>query len=92
MATATGSAAWERRMAAGPSHREIRVECYAGGRADETPRRVFVDDRTVDVMEIVDRWLAPDHRYFKFAGDDGCVYIIRHDVSGERWELTWRSD
>ena len=34
-------------------------------------------------------WLAPDHRYFKFEGDDGGVYIIRHDVEGCIWELTF---
>jgi len=79
-------------MAAGPSHHDIRVECYAGSRANEAPRRIFIDDRTVDVVEIVDRWLAPDHRYFKFTGDDGRTYIIRHDISGETWELTWQSD
>ena len=27
---------------------------------------------------IVDRWLAPDYRYFKVQGDDGSTYILRH--------------
>jgi hypothetical protein len=40
------------------------------------------------VVEILDRWLAPDHRYFKVRGDDGAIYIIRHDVAGGYWELT----
>ena len=38
--------------------------------------------------EVLDRWLAPDHRYFKLRGDDGDVYIIRHDVHAGLWELT----
>lgn len=67
---------------------QIRVACYAGYRGEEEPRRIWFDDRKVEVAEIVDRWLAPDHRYFKILGDDGCTYIIRHDPSGERWELT----
>lgn len=66
----------------------IRVACYAGYRGEEEPRRIWFDDRKVEVAEILDRWLAPDHRYFKIRGDDGCTYIIRHDPSAERWELT----
>ncbi len=72
------------------THRDlnIRVECYAGHRGEETPHRFFLGEREVSVIEILDRWLAPDHRYFKVRADDGGVYILRHDVVGERWELT----
>ena len=66
----------------------IRVECYAGHRGEETPHRFFLGERGVNVIEVLDRWLAPDHRYFKVRGDDGSVYILRHDVASERWELT----
>jgi hypothetical protein len=66
----------------------IRVECYAGHRSDERPTRFFIGSRKVDVADVLDRWLAPDHRYFKVKGDDGDVYIIRHDVKEDRWELT----
>jgi hypothetical protein len=40
------------------------------------------------VIDVLDRWLAPDHRYFKVDGDDGCRYILRHDVASGGWELT----
>ncbi len=66
----------------------IRVECYAGYRGEETPRRFFLGDRQVEVQQVLDRWLAPDHRYFKVQGDDDGVYILRHEVAGQRWELT----
>ena len=66
----------------------IRVECYSGYRGEESPCRFFLKERQVKVIEILDRWLAPDHRYFKLRGDDGAVYIIRHDVALGRWELT----
>lgn len=69
-------------------HLRLRVECYAGYRGEETPRRFHIGDRTVAVAEVIDRWLAPDHRYFKLLGDDGDTYIIRHDVPTGRWELT----
>lgn len=66
----------------------IRVECYAGYRGEESPRRFFIGDRPINVVEVLDRWLAPDHRYFKVRGDDGGVYILRHDEKLQWWELT----
>lgn len=66
----------------------IRVQCYAGYRGEETPRRFFLKERPVEVMQVLDRWLAPDHRYFKVCGDDGGLYVIRHDVMSNLWELT----
>jgi hypothetical protein len=66
----------------------IRVECYAGHRGEEEPRRIFLGERGIEVREVLDRWLAPDHRYFKVAGEDGATYILRHDATaGGAWEL-----
>jgi hypothetical protein len=66
----------------------IRVECYAGYRGEETPVRFYLGERKVEVIEVLDRWLSPDHRYFKVKGDDGGLYIIRYDVLSDQWELT----
>lgn len=66
----------------------LRVESYAGYRGEETPRRFFLGQRAVEVAEVIDRWLAPDHSYFKVAGGDGATYILRHDEVAESWELT----
>lgn len=66
----------------------IQVACYAGYRGEETPRRIFLQKRQIDVVEITDRWLAPDHRYFKLLGSDEATYIIRHDTAADHWELT----
>lgn len=67
---------------------ELRVECYAGYRGEETPRRVFFGERAVEVEEVVDRWQGPDHRYFKLRGSDGAAYILRQDTPTGTWELT----
>ncbi|MCB2146619.1 MAG: hypothetical protein KQI81_09105 [Deltaproteobacteria bacterium] len=67
---------------------DIRVVCYAGYRGEETPRRLSMGERCISVVEIQDRWLAPDHRYFKIIGDDGGLYIIRHDPYQNGWQLT----
>jgi hypothetical protein len=66
---------------------DVNVECYSGHRGEETPRRFQIGDRRVEVVEVIDRWLGPDHRYFKIKGDDGGRYILRHDEPSDRWEL-----
>lgn len=66
----------------------IRVECYAGHRGEETPRRFFLGARQIEVTEVLDRWLAPEHRYFRVRGDDGGCYILCHDVAADKWELS----
>jgi hypothetical protein len=67
----------------------VDVECYAGYRAEETPRRFTLAGTTIEVMEVLDRWLAPDHRYFKVQDASGDIHILRHDVGSGRWELTF---
>jgi hypothetical protein len=66
---------------------DVKVECYAGYRGEETPRRLALGGRRVELVEVVDRWYGPDHRYFKLRGDDGALYLLRHDEPADRWEL-----
>lgn len=66
----------------------IRVQCYAGYRADESPVRFFLGERKIEIVEILDRWVGEDHRYFKVKGDDGAFWILRHAVRTDVWELT----
>lgn len=65
----------------------VMVECYAGHRGEESPRRFYLGDRVVEISEILDRWLDPEHRYFKVRGNDDGVYILRHDTAKGEWEL-----
>ena len=66
----------------------VGVECYAGHRGEQTPRTLILGDRRIDVAEVLDAWLAPDHRYFKLRGADGNTYLVRHDEQSNTWELT----
>jgi hypothetical protein len=66
---------------------QIKVECYAGYRGEETPRIIAFRSRKVVVAKVLDRWLDPDHRYFKILGDDEDIYIIRHNMDSWVWEL-----
>ena len=65
----------------------IRVECYAGYRGDEEPRAFTMGERRCAVVEILDRWIAPEHRYFKVRTDDGRTLVLRHDIASGNWEL-----
>lgn len=67
----------------------VDVECHAGYRGEETPRRFSLAGTPLEIAEVLDRWLAPDHRYFKVRDAHGDVYILRHDVASHRWELTF---
>jgi hypothetical protein len=65
----------------------IHVDCYAGHRADEEPRRFLLGKREIEIEEVIDRWLDPGHRYFKVRGSDGSIYLLRHEPGQDAWEL-----
>lgn len=65
----------------------VRVECYAGHRAEESPRRFFIGKRKIEVREVIDRWLDPNHSYFKVRGDDNGIYILCYDPHADDWEM-----
>ena len=67
----------------------IKVDCYAGYRGEQEPRTLEMGGNTVAVQSILDRWFSPDHRYFKITDKDACIYIIRHDVIAQFWELVY---
>lgn len=66
----------------------LEVACEPGHGEEETSCRFVLGGRTVEIAEVVDAWLAPDHRYFKVRGQDGRRYILRHDALSAVWELT----
>ena len=41
----------------------------------------------MEVASILDRWLAPEYRYFKVAASDGDTYVLRHDEASGEWSL-----
>ncbi|WP_231714368.1 hypothetical protein [Desulfonema ishimotonii] len=68
---------------------DLQVECYSGYRGEETPRCFRLGQNRIGIRKVLDRWLSPDHRYFKVVGDDNAVYILRHDTVSWRWSLTF---
>ena len=79
-----------RRPARGPdAFSPIAVSCHAGYRGEETPRRFCIGQNTIEIESILDRWVGPDHRYFKVADREGAVYILRHDENACEWSLVF---
>jgi len=56
----------------------IRVECYAGYRGEEEPRTLQFAGKRIELVEILERWRAPDGRRFRARGADGAIYLLRH--------------
>jgi len=78
----------------------IQVECYAGAKADETPRRFKLEQGLIEIAEVIDRWHQvesqpewPRADYFKVRGVDQHEYLLKHDLESDEWSLgqQWRS-
>ncbi len=72
----------------------VNVECYSGYKADESPRRFFVDGMKLEIMEIIDRWYQagsegnhPPADYFKVRTTDDRQFILKHEHDPDRWFL-----
>ena len=70
-----------------PNVLTVAIDCYAGHRGDETPRRVTRGDQRVEILAVVGQWRTPDHRYFRVrTADETCT--LRQDVTSGAWEVT----
>jgi hypothetical protein len=66
---------------------ELRVECYAGYRADQRPTRFILRGRTFEVMEVEDQWYSPSVIYFRVRTHDGDYFVLRHDEVQDVWRV-----
>jgi hypothetical protein len=69
----------------------LKVECYAGYKADERPLRFsFADNpagQVFQVQEVLDQWYGLGYQCFKVLADDGNFYILRHQQAEDCWVL-----
>jgi hypothetical protein len=68
------------------------VECAPEPRRGEVPVRFGWLGRMRGVAEVLDWWESEAIRDFRLRGDDGCVYILRHDLRHDHWELRFFRD
>lgn len=66
---------------------KLVVESYSGHRGEQEPRAFRMGERRLGVIEIVDRWIGPDYRYFRVSADDGNLYVLRRDDAKDEWTL-----
>ena len=66
---------------------DVKVECYAGYKAEQRPLRFTLGERILEVREIEDQWYSPSARYFRVLASDGDTYILRYDEEMDRWTL-----
>lgn len=66
---------------------EVRVECHAGYREDETPRRLHLEGRAIEISGIPSRWKEPGALFFRVRTKEGRIYVLRKDEYIGRWDL-----
>jgi hypothetical protein len=72
---------------AGRSGMKVRVVCYEGYCAGETPRSFIMGERPLEVTSVLDRWRGEDHEYVKLSASDGNRYVLRYDRNADEWEI-----
>ena len=75
----------------------VQVECYAGHKADEEPRRFLCEDKWIEVQEVLDRWYQieskpewPRADYFKVRCAGQREYLLKQDLDSDAWDLGQR--
>ncbi len=66
---------------------DVEMEIRSGDGTRATPTAFTLLGRTFRVREIVDQWWGSDHAYCKLVADDGNLYVIRHDLESDTWEM-----
>ena len=67
--------------------REIKVVAYSGYKANERPLRLTIDDKEMEVEQIIRRWYGEDHDYFKCLANNGEVYVLKWHRIRDQWLL-----
>lgn len=68
----------------------VRVECYAGGRGEETPRRLWVGDRWEE-LTVLGRWISEgvgggqQLRWFRVRLERGEQGLLYYDGILDAW-------
>ena len=62
----------------------VRVECYAGYKADERPLRFFAEGREYYVRKLLNRWSSPGVDGFRVSTPQG-IFNLRHSRIDDTW-------
>ncbi len=73
--------------------KEVSVAAYAGYKGGERPKSFIVDGKTIEILEIVKRWIEEGRddrrrkRFFTLKGSDGSVHTLLYDETAAVWYL-----
>jgi len=66
----------------------VRVECYSGYKGDERPVRLHLGERSLEIVDIEDRWYSPGATFFRVVVEGGDRYVLRHEEAQDVWCLS----
>jgi hypothetical protein len=66
---------------------KVKVESYAGYKADERPMRLRLGERSLEIVEVEDHWYAPGETYFRVRVEGGDRYVLKHVEAQDTWSL-----
>ena len=73
---------------------DVRVECYAGYKGEESPRAFVYVEKRYEVVEILDRWYeggtdpqALRREYFRVKTAGGEIFLLRHTPRFQAWKI-----
>jgi hypothetical protein len=75
----------------GMKGKKIEVIFYSGYRGEEAPRFLIIDDRRIEVVQILRMWIEEGvedrvrRRVFEVEGSDGRAYRLYHDEMAGSW-------
>jgi hypothetical protein len=73
------------------ARQQVKVECYSGSRADESPRRLTMGGASREIVRILDRAAVHDavygaeSRHYRVLLDNGDVVDLSQSVTGD-WD------
>ena len=67
--------------------KQIKVLVYSGHKANERPLCLILDNRRIEVQEVMDRWYGEEKDYFKVLTEDENMYLLSWNRIIDRWTL-----
>jgi hypothetical protein len=73
------------------SGERIKVIAYSGYRSEETPRKILLGSRKIEIVEILKQWVEERsdnkeiRRFYQIKGSDGNLYTIYYDEKSMEW-------
>ena len=62
-----------------------QVETYAGFRLHERPRRFTWGEAWLEVSQVMDRWVTPEHLCFTVRVEDR-LFLLQYHQAEDTWE------